>query len=186
MQPKGYVCTWYGGVIAVLLVSNFLLIRSVLALRADLRVSTFSVHASAFSKALSEPMQESNGRPVVLHEVPRRYLVLFVFTVGDCASCLNELAELNRLSELRTDVQVFGILAFGNSDEARQTQQNFGVGYPVLDDPAGRLLREFGISETPWKLVLDSQEGRVAYQDPPSFTAAQRDAFVARVVQLPR
>ena len=94
------------------------------------------------------------------------------------------MTDLNRIAGFRSDMQVFAILAFGNTDEARQTQRNFGFSYPVLQDETGYLQREFHLPETPWKIVIDRRERRIVYQDPPGFTPAEREAFTARMNQL--
>ena len=129
-------------------------------------------------------LQSADGMSFDLARLKRRYAVVFVFTSADCSACLPELESLARISARRKDIQVVGVLAYGNRDEGRQTQESFGFKFPILIDPQGQVLSAMHLPKTPWKLVVNLPVREVIFQDPPSVTGEEREAFFQRVTRL--
>jgi len=138
----------------------------------------------AVAALLDRPLPSVDGREIQLSKLRARGLVLFIFTAADCTACLPELEALRRIAETRRDLSVVGLMAYASLDEARQTERNFGVRFPLLLDATGERVRSLHLPKTPWKVVVDLRERRIALQDPPSLTAFEQEAFVARVDRL--
>lgn len=167
----------YPACIVLLLMSNgFLLWRQSHALPAG---GERGVDASAVLSLLQEPLPDDEGKTVYLAGAPARYLVLYFFTPGDCASCLEELTELNRVA--RGHFAVYGLMSHASADEVKQTRKNFNVSFPLLRDAEGRALESIRAPKTPWKVVVNLDQNRVVYEDMPSVTAAEREAFISRL-----
>lgn len=129
----------------------------------------------------SFPVEE--GRSLRLADSSADYLVLFLFTPGDCAACLQELRDLEHLAEEQRNLGVAAVMSYSNFDEARQTRENFDVDIPILQDPEGELLKSVQPLQTPWKLVIHREDRRLLFEDGRTVTNAERAAFVARVRQ---
>jgi peroxiredoxin len=136
------------------------------------------------SDLFSRSLPVSEGRFMRLADSQTEYLILFLFTPGDCAACLPELEDLSRFGQERPDVEVVALMSFSNPDEARQTRENFRLEIPVLQDPSGELLEVISPPKTPWKVVVRRADHRVLFESPRSVSAAERDAFLARVRRL--
>lgn len=170
----------YPACIVLLLLSNgFLLWRQSHAPVAA--AGERGVDTAAVLSLLQEPLPDKEGETVYLAGTPARYLVLYVFTPGDCATCLEELTELNRVAHGGGHFAVYGLMSYASADEMRQTQKTFNVSYPLLQDAKGRALESIKAPKTPWKVVINLDQNRVVYEDMPSVTAAEREAFISRL-----
>lgn len=175
-SPSSFV---YPVCIALLLASNgFLLWRQS---HAPAGGSERGVDSDAVLSLLEEPLPDMQGKIVYLSGVPSRFLVLYVFTPGDCPTCLEELTELNRVAVNGSNFAVYGLMSHASTDEMRQTQQNFSVTFPLLQDATGRALDSIKPPKTPWKIVVNLDRRQVVYEDMPSVTAAEREAFISRL-----
>lgn len=172
------------GCILLLLVSNGVLLWKHTKVRNDLRTATAKANAYPIEALMSKPMRTSNGDSITLSSLNSRYVVLFVFTQMDCPPCLSELATLGQIGEARDDTKVYGLMSYANDDEARQTQKNFGFSFPLLQDPEGKILTSLHLPKTPWKIVVSVATKQVVYEDPPSMTKEEREAFINRVTNL--
>lgn len=170
--------------ILLLLLSNGVLLWKHVQLRNDFRIATTRANAQPIEALMSQPMLTSNGDTVTLSNLQNRYVVLFAFTQMDCPPCLSELTTLGQISEIRSDTKVYGLMSYTNSDEARQTQQNFGFSFPLLQDPEGKILNSLHLPKTPWKIVVSVSSKEIVYEDAPSMTKAEREAFIKRVANL--
>lgn len=137
----------------------------------------------AIGTLLDRAFPVAEGRSLRLADSRADYLVVFLFTPGDCAACLPELRDLNRLAGERSDLGIFAVMSYSNFDEARQTRENFGVDLSILQDPQGEVLRTIAPPNTPWKLVVRRKERRVLFEVGRTITQDQRAAFLARVLQ---
>lgn len=133
---------------------------------------------------LSRPLLLSESQSMQLADGKADYLILFLFTPADCAACLPELRDLSRFDQTRSDVDVMAVMSFSSPDEARQTRENFGLEIPILQDPYGEVLEIADPPKTPWKIVVRRADRQVLFESPPNVSAADREAFLARVRQL--
>lgn len=172
------------GCIVLLLFSNGVILWKHTQLRNELRMATANANALPIEAMISQPIRTSTGDAVTLSSLKSRYVVLFAFTQMDCPPCLSELTTLRRISTIRDDIAVYGLMSYANDDEARQTQQNFDFSFPLLQDPEGRILNSLHLPKTPWKIVVSMASRQVVYEDGPSMTKAERETFITRVTNL--
>lgn len=104
------------------------------------------------------------GEPISTADFPGQVLVLNVWGSW-CAPCRAEAPDLVEVAEQLPDVQLIGINTRDNDQAPAQAfVRAFGIPYPNIYDPDGRLLLEFGQlppKAIPSTLVIDA-EGRVA------------------------
>jgi len=174
----------YSVCIIVLLFSNGFVLFKHAQLRSEIKQKGDQTKAKAISAVMSRPLQTSNGDTVTLADPKGGYVLLYVFTHSDCAPCLEELTTLNRIKEIRPDMRVYGLMSNASPDEVRQTEQNFGISFPLLQDPTGEVLNSLHLPKTPWKIVVSVAQKEIAYEDPPSMTEVEREAFLKRLGQL--
>jgi peroxiredoxin len=167
--------------IALLLLSNGFLLWKYLQGRNVPTRNPRGADDAAVTRLMSQPLQSVNGETFILSNVKSRFIVLYVFTIGDCTLCLQELAQLNAIEPGSTEFQVFSLMSHSNADEMRQTQQNFELNFPVLADPDGKLMDSLRLPKTPWKIVVDVKRKMIVYEDLPSLTKAEREAFLSRL-----
>jgi peroxiredoxin len=177
--PAAYIVSFF-----VLLGCIAILAWRVVGLRTDLMTDASGADASAVRALLSRPIPTSSGDRLTLSNLHTQFLVLMVFTPQDCAACLSELSSLDKISGQRQDVSVVGLMSYASPDEARQTQRNFSVSFPLLDDPDGKIYQTLHLFRTPWKVVVDVPHRRIVYQDPPDVTQAETQAFLDRISEL--
>jgi peroxiredoxin len=168
--------------IVVLMVSNGLVVWKYLQLREA--VASGNGDSKNAASLVTRPLETPNGPPVVIGDSSARYAVLFVFTHSDCPPCLSELSGLHRITERRSDVKVYGLMSHASSEEIEQTRSSFGISFPILSDPSGEIAGRLKLPKTPWKIVINLPTRRVVYEDPPSLTDAEREAFITRVSNL--
>ncbi|MFY9571497.1 MAG: TlpA disulfide reductase family protein [Blastocatellia bacterium] len=174
----------YSVCIILLLFSNGFLLLKHARLRNEVKEKGSPTKAQAIDAVMSMPFRTSNGDSVTLADTKSGYVVLFVFTHSDCAACLEEVTTLNRIREVRPDMRVYGLMSNASPDEVRQTEQNFGISFPLLQDPTGEILNSLHLPKTPWKFVVSVAQKDIAYEDPPSMTEVEREAFLKRLGQL--
>ena len=167
--------------IALLLLSNSFLLWKYWQARNIPSRNPRGADDSAVARLMTLPLQSVTGETFILSNVNSRFIVLFVFTVGDCTLCLQELTQLNAIKPDSTDFQVFSLMSHSSSDEMRQTQQNFELNFPILADPDGKLVGSLRLPKTPWKIVVDVKRKMIVYEDLPSTTKAEREAFFSRL-----
>jgi peroxiredoxin len=167
--------------IALLLLSNGFLLWKYTQARNAPRRNPRGADSEAVARLMTQPMQNVNGERFVLSDVKARFLVLFVFTPGDCTVCLQELEQLNSIQPGSSVFQVVSMMSHSSLDEIRQTQQNFGVNFPMLADPDGKMLDSLRLPKTPWKIVVDVKRKMIVYEDLPSITKSEREAFLSRL-----
>lgn len=169
----------------VLLGCSAILLWKMYQLRSEAELRPVGANGVALRTLLDRPIRTSDGEWVKLSEVTSRYAVLFAFTAADCAACLPELTELNRAAQIREDLRVYGLMSYSSLEEMEQTRRNFGILYPLLQDAEGKLLQSLEVPRTPWKLVIDLLK-RIVYQDLPTLTPVEREAFLLRLAGLPK
>lgn len=170
--------------VLLLLASNGVMLLKHIQLRNEFAKVTARANAHPIESLMAQPLVTATGDTVTLASLPSRYVVLFVFTQMDCTPCLSELSTLGQIGESRDDMRVYGLMSYTNADEVRQTQQNYGVSFPILQDPEGKILSSLQLPKTPWKIVLSVASKQVVYEDAPSMTKAEREAFINRVTNL--
>ena len=167
--------------IALLLVSNGFLLWKYRQAQAAPARNRRGADDAAVTRLMTQPLQSLNGETFVLSDVKSRYVILFVFTPGDCTVCLEELSQLNSINTGSSLFQVFSLMSNASLDEMRQTQKNFDVSYPILADPDGKALDSLRLPKTPWKIVVDVKRKQIVYEDLPSITKSEREAFISRL-----
>lgn len=166
-----------------LLISNAVILWKHLELR-NRPAARAATSPRAIGELFSSQLQTDAGRAVLLREVKAQYVVLFLFTHSDCPPCLDELPELDRINRVRNDIQVFGLMSHASPEEAAQIRENFNINFPLLLDLSGHHLQSLGPPKTPWKVVISMRSQQVVYEDPPSLTDVEREAFISRVTHL--
>lgn len=150
-------------------------------LRRELAGRPPGVTYRAFAELLETPVADSTGTLHTLADEPWDHLLLFVLSPNDCPTCFDELLDLQILDEQTPDLAVYGLLSFGSPDEAAQTRENYGLGFPVLVDTTGEIVERLGPPDRPWKILFRRHDHRIVLEDPRSLTRAEREAFVNRV-----
>jgi hypothetical protein len=135
-------------------------------------VSIDGLRATAAS--ILDPTQKVDGKAPAS-------AILFVFTLHDCPAAVEELAYLNRLHRDRPDIAIRAVMSKASAAEARQTQENFQLSFPVLADPDSGLLRQLQPPRTPWKAVIALPSYRLLAEDGPSITPSEKEAFFQRI-----
>lgn len=179
MRKLNFASFLYPACIVLLLLSNGLLLWR------QSHVSPSSngrgVDTTAVKQLMGKPFFDAEGRKYYFEGTPEKYIVLFVFTSGDCSSCLEELSELNRVAHGNGSFAVYGLMSYASPDEMKQTQKNFNLSFPLLQDPRGEVLETLKLPKTPWKIVVNVERDQVVYEDMPSVTSAEREAFISRL-----
>lgn len=99
--------------------------------------------------------QAEDGRPIVVPAAEGWTVV--VFWASWCPPCLAKLGDYDRLRRDLADRQVLvmGISLDTDAREVARTAKKYGVRFPVLHAPAGRVTEALTISELPLALVID-------------------------------
>lgn len=116
-----------------------------------------------------------------LADLEAEFVVVFLFSPADCAACLPELTDLDRLARERKDLAVVAVMGFSNPSEAKQTHENFGLNLPIVQDADGALIQALKPPRTPWKLLIRRSDQRVLLESPPTVSQDERQAFVAEL-----
>jgi peroxiredoxin len=167
--------------IVLLLLTNGALLWRQTQLQKGVGAATWGADGRAVAELMEQPLQTLNGETLRLSALGSRYLVLFVFSPSDCAACLEELTELNRIAQGRETFKVVGLMSYASADEMRQTERNFNVRFPLVADAQGRVLKTLHPPKTPWKIVVDVSKRVIVYEDLPSITPAEREAFISHL-----
>ncbi|MCI0719328.1 MAG: peroxiredoxin family protein [Acidobacteria bacterium] len=170
--------------VVALLLSNAALLWKTAQMRKTAADTSAAPTYAAFEKLMFHSFPVSPQESIVLDRAHARYVVLFFFSPADCAACLPELSDLNRLVESENSLQVYAIMSYATFDEAEQTKRNFGLRFSILQDPDGKEVERLGLAKTPWKMVISLRERRILYQDPPTITQEERELFLRRVLAL--
>lgn len=111
-----------------------------------------------------------------------RYDLVVIFTPEDCTACLPGLQEARSMPQYLPNWGVVGIMGYANSAEVRQAQSALDLGFPVVADPAGSLLRHLAPPTTPWRVLLDRQTGRILWQAPATFRPPDAKALASELM----
>jgi hypothetical protein len=182
-EKKSYSSILYSACIVLLLLSNGFILWRHTQLKKELQAAS-QPKSQIIPNLMNRTLPALDGEGVTLAKVKSRYVVLFAFTHADCSPCLTELTTLNRISQMRRDMQVYGLMSYSSPEEVRQTQKNFGISFPLLQDPTGEIIESLRLPKTPWKLVLSVANQDLAYEDSPSQSESEREAFLKRLMQL--
>src|SRR5262249_33843710 len=114
------------------------------------------------------------GRPAVIN-----------FWSSSCGPCRREMPELQRFADAtRGRVLVMGVDTADRRDAATAAGTDFGVSYPMLFDPQGRLLTAWGRNALPVTLLVDAS-GIVRHEDVSgSLTLSTLDDLSARYLGI--
>ncbi len=171
--------------IVLLLASNVFIVWKYKGLQSEAALRAPGVSPTTVRTLLDTPMPTTTGDTVTLaQEEEKSYLVLFLFSIGDCPSCIEELAGLGEIQERRIDIGVYGMVSYSSVSEAMQILGLYGVDFPLLQDPEGAMFERFKFPKTPWKIVVHRASGKILFEDPPSNTEAEREAFLTRITSL--
>lgn len=180
--------TWdsvlYPVALVALLVAVGLLAFRLHELRQQIALGEPRANALAVRDLLSSELTTAQGKTVVPTREGHDLIVLVALTPYDCATCLDELESLALLDEMRDDLAVYGLMAYASPEEARQTQETFGLPFDIIPDAGGEIQERLEPPQTPWKIVWSVAEGRVLFEDPRSMEEAERHAFLLRVGTL--
>lgn len=114
------------------------------------------------------------------------FVVLYFFTPFDCPTAIEELAELEALRQEQPKIDVRAVAFYASPEEARQTEQNFHLGFTVIADTDGRLKKLMTPPQTPWKVFFDPKSLHVIMEDGPSVANEEKKSFHNRIVYLLR
>lgn len=172
--------------VAVLLVSNGLLIWRTRQVGAELSRVYQPINALGLEALMASPFSAAQGCTLKPADIPTRYLVFFITTRYDAPFYTDDAAALNQIARERPDTGVFGLMAYATPDEALEFARQDRIAYRMLADADGRILRGLNLPRTPWTIVIDSAQRRLVYQDPPAASERDRREFVNRVLSLPK
>jgi peroxiredoxin len=176
----------YTACIAILAVCLAGLAWKVTALRSAAGPRGYGSDQAAVGALLQAPLSTADGRTVRLADLPQKHLLLFIFSPSDCPACLDELVEVARVATERPNLAVFALMAHASVEEAVQTRASFGFGPQILLDRRASVVRSLSLPRTPWKLVIDRETRQVLFEDPPSMTPVERQAFLERMLRMER
>jgi peroxiredoxin len=170
--------------VVVLLAAVSLLAFRLHQLREQIALGEPRANALAVRDLLSSELTTARGKTLVPTQEGHDLIVLVALTPYDCATCLDELEALALLDEMRDDLAVYGLMSYASPDEARQTQETFGLPFDIIPDAEGEMQARLAPPQTPWKIVWSVDEGRILFEDPRSMEEAERHAFLLRVGTL--
>lgn len=96
-----------------------------------------------------------DGKPWKLADVKGKVVVLNVWGSW-CGPCRQEMPILVRAAQRRPDVRFLGLDVQDNDAAGRAFEQEFGVPYPSISDPARELASRLGAVATPSTFVVDA------------------------------
>lgn len=140
----------------------------------------FGPRAPATGPAPDFTLTDTDGTSWTLSTIPERVVVLnFWFT--NCPPCRREIPELAQWHEANPDIPLLGIHVDPRMPPGAvvQSAKRLGINYPVLDDRAVTITRDYGIDTFPTTLVL--VDWAIAEAKIGALDAATLDAMVARV-----
>jgi len=173
----------YSFCFAALLASNGLSLWRVRNLQTTSQRRPAGINIEAVDKFRALPLSH-RPHPMNLTESNHPYLLVFLFRPFDCSTTIEELEKLEQLRVTRPDVAIYGLMFGASWDEARKTEINFGLHFPILADETGALREVFRPPQTPWKVLLNGQTLSILKEDGPSLTASEKDSFFLRMTQL--
>lgn len=104
------------------------------------------------------------------------FTLLVFFSLTDCASCLME-HELWQKIAKRELINVVGIARHIDKDELKIWVENSGINFPILYDRDSQITQNFGIKNTPLKILINS-EGKVLLIDSVRTTPNEKEEFI--------
>lgn len=141
-------------------------------------------HPAGISPDGFRSVVDSNLRPLLGNGQEKKTAILFLFRLQDCPAPIEEVTYLNSLQKERPEIAITAIIANGSDAEAQQTRENFRLGFPVLADPDGSLLKRLHPPLTPWKAIFALPSYHLVMEDGPSITPTQQQAFYERARDL--
>ncbi len=172
--------------VIALIAANAALLWKTQALKADVQRAYGRPSSSAIDWLMDSAFPSAQGGLVVPAHAEGRYLAFYVFTRYDAPFLTAESAALSRVVSRRSDIAVFGIMAYATREQARAFARRNLLLYPLLIDEDGRRLQALSPPRTPWKLVLDRARHRVAFEDAPALGAPDGNDFIRRLLSLPK
>lgn len=112
------------------------------------------------------------------------YTLLVFFSPADCASCLYEKELWKRISEAQK-VKIIGIARHMDKRELRDWVENTEIFFPVLYDVESKVIKEFGISKTPLKVLIDDM-GEILMVDDVRITLSEQEEFIKELNKILR
>jgi hypothetical protein len=170
---------------ALLLASNGISLRKTRDLRAEVARRPVGISTAALAQLRALRLSHRPA-PMDLTESKHPYLLIFFFSPFDCPAAVEELETLEKLRASRPDIAIYGLMFGVNWDEARRTEENFGLHFPVLADETGALRTVFRPPQTPWKALLDGKNLAVLKEDGPGLSSSEKEAFFTRMNELGR
>ncbi len=125
-------------------------------------------------KNVLEKGKIDNSNTLIVREVPEFFLydgdgveynsiemfnsskckVFIFFSVSDCVSCLISWDLLQRIS-MRQELKVYGVVSHPHENELKKWIDNENLPFPILCDFNGKVIKSFGIYETPMIVLAD-------------------------------
>lgn len=110
------------------------------------------------------------------------YILLVFFSIYDCALCLYEMELWKRIFEERK-LKIIGITGTADREELKDWTEKNGIFFPVLYDTESQATKNFGISETPLKVLIDSS-GKILLVDNAKITYREREEFITKIDKI--
>ena len=106
-------------------------------------------------------LENTDNQTVFYNDLKGGKLTVIDFWATWCKPCLNAMPKLNMLADTfgNKGVQFVGISVDGprNWSKVKPFIQSMGIGYPVLIDKDGELMRDLNINAIPTLLIADGK-----------------------------
>jgi peroxiredoxin len=172
------------GCLILMVSSEIVLLTQYWKLRQWVAADSPGCNPLVVQRVANHTMQASDGTNIVLSRSKSSYLVIFLFTPNDCPPCLSELGDLEAVQRARPDVSVFALMSYSDANEAQQARINFGVSFPILIDKDGKTLASLDPPHTPWTIVYDLHNRRIAFEQPQVTSPEERRVLQLRLNKL--
>ena len=132
------------------------------ALAKGLHQPQFAASALIGKQAPSFTLQSLDGGPPVDAAGLRGQVVVVNFWASWCVPCREEAATLEQFAQrnVGASVQLIGVLYSDTRSNALDFRDEFGLTYPLVDDPSGTTAIDFGVRGVPETFVI-GPDGRV-------------------------
>ena len=112
------------------------------------------------------------------------HVLLYMFSVADCPSCLEELEYINDIAVTQEDIDVVGLFGYGSREEAKQLTDLYGLTFPIVLDQWGERIADLGPPNTPWKALVRKVDGMIVIEEGRGLSMTEHMGFRSRASRL--
>lgn len=104
-------------------------------------------------------LEDLEGRTWRLGEISARLKVIAIFSLNDCAACLQDYQLWNQIKRTYLEDQVF-IMGINTGDDPAKIKsfaEARNISFPILQDPTKVIIKSMGFNLSPLRIILDDQ-----------------------------